>query len=408
MLNRNHLIRLVSLGLAVCTACSAPGAANTTNVTAGTPGTPVASATPIATRAVSKHGSLVTDGALALTVPLVQAAFEVSAQVIEVNVRPGQSVRQGDVLAKLDDTALQDALAKAQESLAVSKAQISQTNTPSTQADISNAQAALASASAKYNELKQGPTQSDIEQALRAWNTAKDALYQSQLVRDGACGFKSGSTSEEQRHEALAGGNTECSINDVKVKSDEFNERAAYEKYQDTLRPVPPEKLAQASADIASAQASLSKLQAGVSEEQKRVDAAQLAQAQLAVTRAQRNLSQATLVSPCDCTVQEVNIAAGATAAQGVTAFKLVNKDGLKFRSKNFGERDLASVKPGNLVTLRLTSFNKTFTGKVQAIVPQGTPNGSDSAYFTLLIDIDPAGAELLPGMTGQAEIRAE
>jgi multidrug resistance efflux pump len=367
--------------------------------------TPAPSATPLPTRAVSPRGALVADGSLALTMPVVQASFETSARVVAVNVKPGQAVKQGDVLAQLDDEDLRDALAKAQESLAVTQAQISQTNTPASQADIDSAKAALASATAKYNELKQGSTKSDIEQALRAWNTAKDGLYQDQLARDAACGFKSGGTTEEDRRQALSGGNTACSINDVQVQSSEFNERAAYEKYQETLRPVTQEKLAQASADIASAQASLSKLQAGVSEEQKRVDAAQLSQAQLAVTRAQRNLSQATLLSPCDCTVQEVSIAVGAMSTQGTAAFKLVDQSSLRFRTRNFSERDLTAVKLGNSVTLRLTPFSKTFSAKVQAIVPQGTQSNSDSAFFTLLIDIDPAGAALLPGMTGQAEI---
>lgn len=389
-------------------ACSAQTSTSGTSVPQAQALTPAPSATPLPTRAVSQRGTLVADGALALTMPVVQASFETSARVIAVNVKPGQVVKHGDVLAQLDDEDMQDALAKAQESLAVTQAQISQTNTPASRADIDNANAALASAVAKYNELKQGSTKSDVEQALRAWNTAKDSLYQTQLTRDAACGFKNGGTTEEERRQALSGGNTECSINDVQVQSSELNERAAYEKYQDTLRPVTQEKLSQASADIASAQAGLSKLQAGVSDEQKRVDAAQLSQAQLAVTRAQRNLSQATLLSPCDCTVQEVNIAVGALSTQGTAAFKLVDQSSLRFHTRNFSERDLAAVKPGDPVTLRLTPFSKTFSAKVQAIVPQGVQSSGDSAFFTLLIDIDPAGAALLPGMTGQAEISVQ
>jgi multidrug resistance efflux pump len=389
-------------------ACTAQTSSSGASATQAQTLTPAPSATPLPTRAVSPRGALVADGALALTMPVVQAAFETSARVIAVNVKPGQAVKHGDVLAQLDDEDLQDALAKAQESLAVTQAQISQTNAPATQADIDSAKAALASATAKYNELKQGSTKSDIEQALRAWNIAKDSLYQAQLTRDTACGFKSGGTTEEERRLALSGGNTECSINDVKVQSSELSERAAYEKYQDSLRPVTQDKLAQASADIASAQASLSKLQAGVSEEQKRVDAAQLSQAQLAVTRAQRNLSQATLLSPCDCTVQEVSIAVGAMSTQGTAAFKLVDQSSLRFRTRNFSERDLAAVKLGDPVTLRLTPFSKTFNAQVQAIMPQGTQSSGDSAFFTLLIDINPAGAKLLPGMTGQAEINVK
>ncbi len=407
MLHRKRLFSFIALSMTIVmnAACTAQTSTSGASVPQAQALTPAPSATPLATRAVSPRGALVADGSLALTMPVVQASFETSARVVAVNVKPGQAVKQGDVLAQLDDEDLRDALAKAQESLAVTQAQISQTNTPASQADIDSAKAALASAAAKYNELKQGSTKSDIEQSLRAWNTAKDGLYQAQLTRDAACGFKSGGTTEEDRRQALSGGNTACSINDVQVQSSEFNERAAYEKYQDTQRPVTQEKLAQASADIASAQASLSKLQAGVSEEQKGVDAAQLSQAQLAVTRAQRNLSQATLLSPCDCTVQEVSIAVGAMSTQGTAAFKLVDQSSLRFRTRNFSERDLAAVKLGNPVTLRLTPFSKTFSAKVQAIVPQGTQSSGDAAFFTLLIDIDPAGAALLPGMTGQAEI---
>ncbi len=81
------------------------------------------------------------------------------------------------------------------------------------------------------------------------------------------------------------------------------------------------------------------------------------------------------------------------------------------FRTTNLSERDLGSIKAGAPATIRLKPFDKPFRGTVKAVLPRRTNGqgaGGATAVFTVLIDVDPAGAELLPGMTGQAEITVQ
>ena len=370
-------------------------------------GTPGPTATPAPTRAITPRASIVADGALALGIPPVAVGFETTARVTKVNVEPGQKVKQGDVLAELDDSDLKDALAQAQEALAVTEAQVGQNLAPAREADIKAAQAGLSSAGARYREVKQGASASEIEQALRSWNQAKNNLYSSQVDRDRVCEVFQRLPITQQND------SVRCPSAQAQVKAAEENERAAFARYQALQQPVTGDKLTQAYADIASAQANLNKLEAGPTDELRQVGDAQLSQARLAVQRAERRLSQTRLLSPCDCTVQTVNIAAGAMSTPNVTAFELVNLSGIVFQTSNLSERDLAVVRVGASVSIRLKPFERPFTGSVRDILPQSAQPQraqtgaatTDTAVFTVLIDIDPAGAELLPGMTGQAEI---
>jgi multidrug efflux pump subunit AcrA (membrane-fusion protein) len=108
--------------------------------------------------------------------------------------------------------------------------------------------------------------------------------------------------------------------------------------------------------------------------------------------------------------VQDVTIAVG-SAASSAPAFVLAQTSALVFRSSNLSERDLAAIRVGAAATLRLKPFDRTFTGRVSAILPQASGTQGNAAIFTIVIDVDPADAlldaELLPGMTGQAEITA-
>ena len=370
------------------------------------PGQPTPTPPPLPTREVAPRTAVVADGVLALNAPPVRAVFETAGAVTAVHMQPGQEVKQGDLLAQLDEAALLDGLAQARESLMVVEAQAAQNTAPARESDLRIAQANLSSAHARYQELKQGSTASQVEQALRSWNIAKNNLYSAQIARDTACA-RNLNLPEPLKERARS--NVNCTTAEAQVLAAEENVRAAEARYQASLLPVSRDRLAQAYADIAAAQANLDRLRSGPSEAQLRVAEAQLSQARTAVERAARRLSQARLLSPCDCTVQEVGIAAGTTVAPGTTAARLVDLRQLVFRTTNLSERDLGSVQIGAPAVIRLKPFDRAFDGRVRTILPQPASSASaaagSTAVFTALIDVDPAGEALLPGMTGQAEI---
>jgi multidrug resistance efflux pump len=355
---------------------------------------------PLPTAASVSRATVAVDGALALALPATQLGFETSGRVVEVKVVPGAKVKAGAVLARLDDVALQDALAQAREQVGLVEARQAQAAAPAKarQADIDSAKASLNAAYATYTELTKRPTESGVEQALRSWNQAKNQLWSANISRDAACAFS---------REAIA-----CKTNEASVGSAYEAERGAYQRYLDSQRGATAQELSQAYSTVASADARLKTLTEPLSQtvEQRRLAEVELGQAKTAVTRAERNLARATLVSPCNCTVQDVTIAIG-SAASSAPAFVLAQTSALVFRSSNLSERDLAAIRIGAPATLRLKPFDRTFTGKVSAILPQSSGTQGNAAIFTVVIDVDPPDAaldaELLPGMTGQAEITA-
>ncbi len=348
---------------------------------------------PLPTREVAAIQSIASDGALALNLPPVALAFDTTGRIATVNVQPGQPVKVGAVLATLDDEALRDALAQATEQLNLTEAQIRNTaaSVPARQSDIDSAQAALNQAWLAYKDIKAGPTAATVEQALRSWNAAKDSLYSAQIARDSQCGFRKDSH--------------DCKSQEANVGNAYENERRAYSQYLEAQKPATDATVSQSYANVASAQARLKQLTdpAPTTDESKKLAQVQDDNAKTAVDRAQRSLAKAKLLSPCDCTVQDVSAAVGANA--GGVAMTLLQTKSIVFKTNNLSERDLGSIQIGNAAKVRLKPYDKDFPAKVTAILPQSSGVQGNVAIFTVVVQLDPAPEQLLPGMTGQVEI---
>jgi multidrug resistance efflux pump len=339
---------------------------------------------------------------LVLAQPALQLAFEVNERVVKVNVAPGQRVQAGEVLAEVDAGQLRGALQQAQDALAVAEAEAAQSLAPAQQRDIDSAQAAYTAAATRYNELRKGSSQSDIADALRSWNNAKNNLYQAQLARDAECGWSAAQPEKDK----VTTENPDCRYNQLQVSSAELNERSAFLRYSEAQKPPTRDRIAQAYADLLSAQASLEKAKAGPTDEQRRLSELRLAQSRIAVQRAERNLARATLISPCDCSVQDVAIVPGMVSAPGTPAVTLVQLDTLRFHTRNLTERDVVQLQAGATASIRLRAFDQPFAGTVRAILPRSTGTQNNAALFTVILDLAPAaGNTPLPGMTGEAEI---
>ena len=78
--------------------------------------------------------------------------FQASGQVKEIDVKVGDKVKTGQVLAKLDTTSLEMAVTRAQNALDSSKVQLQKTKEGPTPQDVESAKASLASAQASYQD----------------------------------------------------------------------------------------------------------------------------------------------------------------------------------------------------------------------------------------------------------------
>lgn len=346
---------------------------------------------------------LTVSGRIALDQPIIAAAFEVSGRVQAVNVAPGQLVKKGDVLAEIDATDLNDALTQAQEAFALKQAEQAHGNAAPSASEINRAKRELASAVAAYEKLKNGGNPHDIEQALRSWNQDKNSLWGDQLTRDETCGLIPGSSTEEDFKQANL--DLECKKKTLDVQIAELKEQASRQAYEEALKPGTPLAIAQSWATVAQARASLASVQRGPNAATQQVNAAELAQSQVVIDRAQREVEKATLRSPCDCVVQQVGLSAGSLADGNIT---LLDDSTLTFEAV-VNERNVARIAPGQPVTISLYAVAQPVPGKVANILPLPVASQTASAAYIARIDIDVDTVlqdALLAGMTGKAEIQ--
>src|SRR5438445_157969 len=97
------------------------------------------------TSVVSGTGSLVPAGRMNVN-------FKVAGTLSEVDVRVGDTVKTGQVLARLDSTTQQAALSQAQASLASAQANLKATQTPLTSAQVAQLQHQVSAAQQNYND----------------------------------------------------------------------------------------------------------------------------------------------------------------------------------------------------------------------------------------------------------------
>jgi HlyD family secretion protein len=131
------------------------------------------------TLAVSASGQIQANADVALS-------FGSSGTVREVNVKLGDRVKQGQVLARLDDTDLQNSVKSAKASLEQQQASYNKTASGATQKEIEQAQAQVKQAQAKYDQTKNGnalpaeinSTNASIRSAQAQLNSAQAKLAQ--------------------------------------------------------------------------------------------------------------------------------------------------------------------------------------------------------------------------------------
>ncbi len=390
--NKNHsllttMVRFAPVVALALSACSTGTTATTQSTTSTIGQRPAA----IATRVVATTSSVSVEGTLVLKSPTISLGFETSSKVLTVNSKPGHTVKKGDVLATLDDTALKEAVADAELALQISQANIAIQNAPATAEEIQAAQAQLSAAYAGYSKTASGNTATAIESARMNMESAWLSYLTSQSKRDIDCSGSNGTTTTRcKQSEASYGNSFESWV-------------AARDSYLNLLKPVSQDTLTQAYASVVTAKNKVASLNEGVTTEQAQVDSLTVSQAKTTLELAKTALSKATLVSPCDCVVQAVNVSVGETASSN--AFTLVDLSGLQFSSGNIIEGDVANIKVNAPVTIRLKSYSDELKGKVSAVLVPSSGTLSGAALYTVLITLDPTDKMLLPGMTGQADI---
>ena len=351
---------------------------------------PTPEATPVQETVVNADGTLVS------TRPTLGLGFQVSGRVIEVLVRPGDTVKADQVLARLDTLTLEntvrDATARLEQSRfdldKAKKNAVSGKDLKAAEQAVEAARLSLASAQGNYasTQLRADVT-GDVQMAKFWADFWADDLGDKWLALDKS----PNSDSKRVQYEEAGARSANAHNRYLQIQQDAKNNVTAA-----------AQSIASAQQAYLSAQASYDSL--------KNSDPVKQAELQVmlnetALTRAQMDLANVELKAPWEAMVATVDIAPGSQAG-AAPAMTLVDISHLQFVTNNLSERDLGHVALGQVANITLKAFpDAKLTGKVAAIAPLSGELVGDAATFAVRIDLDASDLSLRPGMTGQVQI---
>jgi multidrug efflux pump subunit AcrA (membrane-fusion protein) len=384
--------------------------------------------------------TILADGVVQAGQPPLILSFEASGKLLELHVRTGDRVQSGDLIATLDDAALQDALTNATLQAAQAENGLAQARltlddllswTPD-EAAMATAQANLEAAEARYERaLSQDaaagysvtPARISLDQAQQAladaqeaydnaWDEARDweTFYEERICYEGQGGL---APCTGPRWKDRIEAEREGTARGLKAAQDSLT--VAQANYNLALAGLSDTAALEAEAALVSARQALEQATTGPRESE--VDAAQLRveQAEIALEQglfskrqAEEALARAQLVAPRGGRVLSVDVAVGATVGPGTPIVALLDTDQLEFHTTNLSERDLTQIAPGQRAVATLKAYpNDPIEATVVRIGLQpGTPVG-DAATFPVVLALGDTDLELRPGLTGRVEIRS-
>jgi len=440
-------ILLVASGVVACTTTTAPPRPNTapvqrTSITSG----------------VSATGSLT-------AITEQNLGFVTGGQLTAVNVKVGDRVTAGQVLATIDPFAAQQSLDQARGQLRTQQATLEKLNNSpvvgGSQDTLDQAQTILAKTRAQA-DAQNDAAETAVDNARRALSQAKKQLDKAEDAKKAACasspavamlassGSSSTTTSNTPSVPTMptsGASSAACTSAQSAVASAKSgvvtaqNNLDAAKQQQDVTEASGRLAVANAQQAVVSAQ---NALDSAASDRPSNISAqaGQVTAAQAAVDQAQRALDDTTLRAPVDATVSAVNgtvgefvapssgtsalapgtdatlpgtngAASGAAAAQAVaspnrpggTQFMVLDNIDEFQVVMAYTETDASSIAPGQKVRLTFDAVpDLELTGSVLSVSPTATAiSGVISYYVTVVL---PTGdPRLKSGMTAQAEV---
>jgi multidrug efflux pump subunit AcrA (membrane-fusion protein) len=335
------------------------------------------------TNAVSGTGSLLPAGRM-------NVSFKQTGILTEVDVKVGDKVTTGQVLARIDSSTQQAALASAQASLASAQANLQTTQSPLTGAQVAQLQHQVSNAQQNYN---------DTVASVNATNQSDAATVASDQVKVNAECPNGAQCSQLQAQ--LASDKTKQNMDAISGQSRINSAAQQITSARDNLAvqtQVKPNALASSSAQVASAQA-------------------QVAAAQLA-------LNQTTLTSPTSGVVISINGVPGETAGGGTaqspgslapqpssggsggsSGFMVIDDNSSFVAVMPFAETDAARLAANQTVAFTFDAIpSLTISGHVLTISPSATVVSNVVDYYVSFV-LNRSDPRLREGMTANASV---
>ncbi len=356
---------------------------------------------------------ILADGEIKSGRPSLKLSFagEAGGTLIALHVERGQRVREGDLIATLDDTRLRQAVEEAKLALqraiedreqALADAEKSyrkraQEAEDKYERELREAKRALESARYNLKRLKMNPPTTSLEEARVNLARAKDAEAQAednyrraldrpwepQSIRD--------SLYKEWRERIKDRELAEMRLHDAQVALQVY--------YLD---------LAERERQVRDAETDLQQVRLEEVEKPQLAPSYERAieDAQRKLADARRKLADACLYAPWDGLVVSVDATVGQAVSAGTPIVTLLDVNELYFVTENLSERHVAALREGLQARITLRAYpDKEVTGRVETVLPNTDRRTDAEARFVAYIRITPSELSILPGMTGRAEI---
>jgi HlyD family secretion protein len=329
-----------------------------------------------------------------------------SGTISAIYVDYNSHVKSGEVLARLDPTTFQAALAQAQAQLAQAEAQAQSAQATATgaQSGIGNAaeteSAAQATAqaaadTARSNQAAVTTANANVAKSQSALTLAQQTMARDrQLLSQGYIAQSQYDTDQSNlvaAQTALSSAN--AAVSQAQLAAQASISQAAASQAQSAAQGFAA-STAQSSAQTQAANAAA--MEAAVSSAQAQVQAAQL------------NLQKTVITSPVDGTVIARSVSVGTTVAaslQTPTLFSIAQNLNKMEVDLAVGEPDMGNVRAGDTVDFTVLAYpNTTFQGVVSQVRIDPTTTNNVVTYDTVVL-VDNKAGQLLPGMTANATI---
>ncbi|MFZ1753223.1 MAG: efflux RND transporter periplasmic adaptor subunit [Caldilineaceae bacterium] len=335
----------------------------------------VVAAEPVAAprRSASYNGEIV-------PVRQVVVIGEVAGRVLELNVDVGDVVTAGQLLLRVDSSILEAQREQALAGLIAAQSQLDLLQADPEAADLAAAQAGVNAAGASYQRAVGGATDEDLTMALAQVRQAEAAVNVAQAAYNQVKGNP----------------NIGMLPQSMQLQQATIGLEAARAQYEKVAKGATGDVVAGAYAQLSNARAQLERLERGPKAAQIRAAEAQVKQAETGLYLTQLQLDKATVKSPLDGVVAQVQTSAGSMAGPGTPLIVLLSHDVKVLIPVE--ENQVATLALGNPATIQVNAWpDRTFAGVITNIAPN-----LDPATRTVQVTVRPVGdaPELQPGMS--------
>ncbi len=332
-----------------------------------------------------------------------ELSFKIAGRVIERLVSEGETVQEGQIVARLEDSDLVQETIVRQAEIRAAQAILDELEAGYRPEEIGQALASVQRSQSRLEELEAGSRPQEISAAEAAVENAQVNVDHLRIEYD--------------RQTRLLKGNTISQREFDRAKSEYDRALSGLQEAGEKLKLVEEgprrEQIDQARAALDEARERYDMLKKGPRKETIAQARARVDQAEAALGMAKIRLGYAVITAPCPGIVLSENIESGEFVAPGTPVVTLGNLQDVWLRAY-ISETDLGRVKLGQSVRVSTDTYpDKTYEGHISFISSEAefTPKNVQTEkervklVYRIKIDIPNPKMELKPGMPADAEI---